>query len=112
MSTNAILNALNASLVMSSRYPGLLLDKTERTDGSTLYYYYNQNGKLHNDAGPAVVVFNKHDLVETELWYHEGEHVSVAIKEIIEEAGIERCNDGFYNLTEAEQLTIAMALGN
>ncbi len=102
---------LKATLEESERFPDLLVDKLER-GARTFYYYYDTRGRLHNPYGAALYCVDSNGTVEHEGFYKDGVNITPTIQQLLADELITRDDKGMVYFSEAEQLTISMALGN
>lgn len=119
MKSNRVFNALNAGLSISTKYKDLFFDTAWKGD-LEIITYYNENGKLHNEQGPAIVHRahrTSHSGVKTvdtarQYFYVNGIDRSAEIHELINAGAIGQhgWDEGCYNFDAADQFTIAMAL--
>lgn len=110
MHAQRIFNALNAGLAISSKYTGLFFEDIKR-DTTVITYYYNSDGKVHNDDGPAIVT-RVDGLVTCQKFVSRGDDITDTIEDLKEQGAISGglSSDGEYIFSDADKFTIGLSL--
>lgn len=110
MMAQRVFNAINAGLKISTKYNDLFFEELVRAD-TTITYYYNQDGKIHNTHGPAIVT-RENGIVTRQKFVCRGVAYDDLIQSLVDSQSIELLTDdsGEITFSETDKFTITMAM--